>query len=133
MSKTLKEELKEVCVKIVGHWYCNQLKQHLIFDFNVELLKMAKLTVITSKETFETEYGVAYKINPQSKDYKTHFYFDVGKFNKRYYEIVSITKDMLVLSEFFMELGRNPITPHIYVRSTNLDAAEEILKGIYSN
>ena len=92
---------------------------------------MAGLTVINS-ETFKTEYGVAIDTSEPPSDGVIRFYFDVGKFDKRYYKILSITKDMLVISEFFMIPNSKPVTPVIYVRKTDLNAAGEILKGLSS-
>jgi len=131
MSKSILEELKEMCSKIVGHWYCEQIDQHFIFDFNDKLLKMAPVTVI-NKETFKTEYGVAFDVSEGPLDMTTRFYFDIGKYDKRYYKIDSITKNMLVIREFFMIPNTKPLSPLIYVRQTDLNAADEILKGISS-
>jgi hypothetical protein len=132
MSKSTRDELKEVCLKIVGHWYCDQLKQHFIFDFNDQLLKMAKMTVINETSNFDTEYGVAIKINPDPLDTKTHFYFDVGKYDKTYYQILNLTSDMLVLSRFQMKVGTELETPYIYIKQKDLSAADDILKGLSS-
>lgn len=126
------KELKEVCNKIVGQWYCEEIGQHLIFDLNDKLLKMARLTVMVESKIFETEYGIALKINSDPYDDKKRFYFDVGNFEKRYFEIISLTKEMLVVSEFFMKVGTNSLPPIIYKRITTLDFADEILKGLDS-
>lgn len=129
---SITQGLKETCTKIVGHWYCEQIKQHFIFDFNDQLLRMAPLTVINTQGTFTTEYGVAVDMPEDPMDIKNYYYFDVGKFEKRYYKIDTLTKDMLVIREFWMIPDTKPASPLIYKRQTDISAADEILKGIDS-
>jgi hypothetical protein len=63
---------------------------------------------------------------------RARFYFDAGKFDKRYYEIMSVTKDTLVIREFFMVPNTEPFAPKTYIRQTDLNVADEILKGLNS-
>ncbi len=43
-NKSVTEELKEVCNKIIGRWYSGDGNQILIFSFTDQLLKRADLT-----------------------------------------------------------------------------------------
>jgi hypothetical protein len=129
-------ELKEMCNKIVGHWYCEEIKQHFIFSLNDRLLRESPVVIMNSKskipfEPFETVYGVAIRVSPEAT-LDTKYYFDMGMWEwKRYYDILSLTKDMLVIQEFYMRINPPPSPPPlIYVRQTDLSAADEILKGI---
>lgn len=125
------QELKEICNKIVGSWYCEQTKELFVFDLNDKLLHESRLRIVTEKKSIETIYGVAVKIDPDITKTQTQFYFDIGKFDKRYYHILNITKDLLVLNEFFMVLNVPP-SPHLLMlkRITDPSVADDILAGI---
>lgn len=124
--------LRDACNKIVGHWRCEEIKQDYIFHFNDKMLQMAKLTVVNDK-TFDTEYGLAIDISRGIELGKTNLYFDIGRYNKRYYSVLSLTNDMLVVEEFLMELDTPRKKPHIYKRVKPTDVADEILQVLSSS
>lgn len=124
--------LRDVCNKIVGRWRCEEIKQDYIFYFNDEMLQMTKLTVINN-ETFDTEYGLAIDISRGIELGKTNIYFDIGRYNKRYYSILNLTNDMLVIEEFFMIPNTPRKNPLIYKKIKPADVADEILQGMSSS
>lgn len=133
MSNNSWQDLKEACNKIVGHWRSEDTDEEFIFHFNDKMLQMAKLTVITPKKTFDTEYGLGMDISRGIELDKTNIYFDIGSYEKRYYSILSLTKDMLVIEEFNMDLNGTRGTPRILKRVNPPDVADDILQGLSSN
>lgn len=126
-------ELKEICSRIVGDWHCEEIGQTFIFSLNEKLLKESPVTVINKKERFNTVYGVGVKISTKMEP-ETRFYFDIGAFDKRYYEIISITESMLIIQEYYVTLDEYPPLPrHIYKRKPDISFSESILQGLDLN
>jgi hypothetical protein len=126
-------ELKELCNQLIGTWYCEELNECLTFHLNEELFQTeSKLTVINSTSSFkpfDVLYGVGFYLGENTIDYK--FYIDIGFITKRYFKVEDITKDKLVLREYWMKLDVPPSEhTQTYKRITDLSAADEILKGL---
>ncbi len=124
------DELKDVCNKIVGKWHSNDGTQTLIFSFTDELLKPADLIVINKdKPPIPTHYTIG--TLPQIKPtIDTVFYFDIGFTASIKYVITSLTKDRM---DVHLHNYYDPSeTKFYYVRKTDADFADEILRGIDS-
>src|ERR1035437_7879399 len=93
--------LKEVCNLIVGNWHNEKTGVELIFSLNDKLLRESKLIILYPDEKpKETEYGIFERLKSDGSG--SIFAFDTGKFEKQYYDIISITKEKLVVREFYM-------------------------------
>lgn len=132
------KELTEVCNKLVGSWYCEQIDEKFTFHLNTELFQTeGKVTVVNKKgdyKPFDLLYGVGTFITPTLTE-KTYYYIDLNLFNKRYYKIESITSDLLVLREYWMEPNR-PEAEYVllYKRvKPDISTAEKILGGLDLN
>jgi len=133
-EKSITEGLKETCNKIVGHWYCEDIPQHFIFDLNDRLLGESKVIIINNKndKPFEDVYGVyVHGVHDETLEYI--YCFHIGQwFGKRYYEIMALTKDRLVVREYWMQVNSQYGKICTYKRITDTNAADEILKAIDS-
>lgn len=124
--------LKEMCLKIVGSWYNETTDQRLIFSFN-DILKMNPLIIIDKdKKPVQTIYGIGQRplLNPTLQTIDTGYYFDVGEFNKRYFEIISITKNRMELREFYMANIPDEKNTIIYIRKNDTTTADNLLQGL---
>lgn len=130
--------LKDTCNKLVGTWYCEELDQEYTFHLNEELFQTeGKLTIINSRNKhipFTDYYGVGTYLNPVAIS-TDEFYIDIGFINKRYFKIDNLTNTLLVVREYWMEIGK-PISDytHVYKRKMpDISKADEILQGIGSD
>jgi hypothetical protein len=126
------KEIKQICNAIVGTWYSEKLEMSLTFFLNEELLRESKIIIkYKDNKPLETIYGIA--VHPRLKDSDYQFYFDVGRTNKLYYYILSISKNELVIQEFYMK----PDTPaskdeiHFY-RKIDVQPVDEILNNNFT-
>lgn len=129
-NKSIMEELKEICNKIVGRWYSGDGTQSLIFSFTDQLLKQADLTVVNrNKAPIQTHYtiGALPQIQPTID---TFFYFDIGHNSQIKYVITSLTKDRMDVHIY--DYYDPTQTQFYYVRKIDEGFAGEVLKGIDS-
>ncbi len=128
-------ELKETCNKLVGTWYCEENNECLIFHLNEYLFQTeSKLTVINNTSNykpFDVHYGVGTYIGDLLTEHKSKFYIDIGIFQKKYFKVEELTKDKLVLREYWMKPDVPPSElTQTYKIITDLSAADDILKGL---
>lgn len=124
--------LRDACNTIIGHWRCEEINQDYIFHFNDKMLQMAKLTIINDKK-FDTEYGLAIDISRGIELGKTNLYFDIGHYDKRYYSILNLTNDLLIVEEFLMKPDTPRGKPLIYKKVKPPDVSDEIFQVMNSN
>lgn len=128
---SITEGLKDMCNRIVGSWYSENTGQLLIFSLN-DLLKMSPLIIIKDGKQRETEYGIGVLPFANPDSLIDRFYFDVGFFDKQYYEIISITKDTMILKEFWMIPDKAPSEINLtYIRKPDIKAVDSILQGLH--
>lgn len=123
-------DLKDVCNRIVGQWYSEETKEYFIFDLNDQLLRDARLVIIQGQKRIEKVYGIGVQMTADV--YAPHqFYFTIGTYSKRYYNIVNLTKELLVINEYFMEPNVPP-SPNLQIlkRVIDLSAADTILGSL---
>lgn len=130
-------DLKDLCNKIIGTWYCEEITECFTFHLNESMFHTeSKLTIINKTSNFkpfDAFYGVGVYLGGVIPKDHTDFYIDIGKFNfnKRYHKIEEITKEKLILREYWMipNIPPSELT-RTYRRITDLSAADDILKGL---
>jgi hypothetical protein len=129
MSNDFWQRLNEVRLKIIGKWYCKELDQYFTFGFNDELHKPCDLKIVNT-QTIDTVYTISARPHfRDDKDTPQH-YIEIEPSPCRRFDIMSITKDMLVLCEFVDFNDKVRFTPIIYVRQIDISKGTDILKGL---
>ena len=126
--------LKEVCNKLVGRWYCEDNGELLTFDLNTDLGGTSgTVTVINRNNNFKPftlPYGVGFYLESTLRE-EDIFYIDIGDMTKQYYKIESLSKDELIIREYWMKVGVPPCQyVQVYRSVTDTGFADELLSKI---
>ena len=115
MSNELFDKLEETAKKLVGKWYCKELDQHFDFSLISDFRESADLK-ITNTQTYNSQYTLSARPHFQKERTRGLYYISIGPYPNRTFDIMAITGNMLVLSEFSTSDNRVALTPLIYNR-----------------
>lgn len=127
--KTIIEEQKEICNKLVGLWYLENNQQIVEFDLLERLSLNARILIKNeNQQLIDTRYGVG--VLPKIEaTFEINFYIDIWTSPEKKYLIKSITRDKLILQIHNFYEPTNMFCT--YVRKIDVDFVDEMLQGLH--
>ena len=128
-DKSILDEQRELCVKLVGKWYLEDGSQSIEFDLLEKMFHQSRI-VIHNKDQRpdETKFGIG--VFPTIKeDLIPVFYIDIWMRPEVKYVINKITKEKLILQiHNYYEPTNKYCT---YVRKIDVGFADKMLQGLH--
>ena len=130
MSNKLFDEQKNISLLLVGKWYCKEINQHLEFSFQGNILGLSEV-IIKNTEQYHTKYSVSPRPHHEEDRETGLFYISIEPYPNRNFNILSIDKDKLVISEYIIENAKTiNLEPSIYIKQNDFSQGEKILQEL---